>query len=57
MICHLGTICGKPAVETLTINDFRTGFVEKTVPACQACIDDQPALIEEHENWQSKRKR
>ncbi|MES2201169.1 MAG: hypothetical protein V4498_02850 [candidate division FCPU426 bacterium] len=57
MICHLGTACSNTATKTLKINDFRTGFVEKSVPACDPCIMDQPALIQEHENWKSKHAR
>ncbi len=54
MICHLGTACNNKAVETVKIDDWRTGFTPKEVPACKACLDDQPALLAEHEEWESR---
>ncbi len=54
MKCHLGTACSNEASDKLLINDFRSGFVQKDVPACAPCIEDQPRLLKEHEEWQSR---
>ncbi len=54
MKCHLGTACSNDAKEVLPINDFRTGFRHRDMPACGPCIEDQPRLLQEHEEWQSR---
>lgn len=54
MRCHLGTSCEATATQKLTINDWRTGFVQKTVDACAKCVADQPALLAEHESWEKR---
>lgn len=51
MICNLGTSCTDKATQTLNVNDWRSGFVEKTYHACEKCLADQPALLKEHEEW------
>lgn len=56
MICQLTTTCLKPHTQMVKVNDWRTAFRERDVPACDECVAMEPAKKAENEAWQEKNK-
>lgn len=54
MTCQLTTSCLKPATLKVTVNDGRTAFVEKQVPACEACAAKEPKVLAENQAWKEQ---
>ena len=54
MRCHLTIACANEASTKVFVNDQRTGFAEKTLPACADCAEGNEKIVQEFHQWRKK---